>query len=498
MLKHIHRYILRNFLRTFSITFLASVFILLMQFMFRYVDDFVGKGMGALVLFEFLFYAALSVVPLALPLSILLGSLMTFGNLGERLELLAMKAAGISLFRIMKSLIVLIAFVSIGSFYFANHILPVTQVKMWGLLFSFREATPEVDIPQGAFYDGITGRNIYVETKRNGYLYDVVIYDYSNGFNNTGIILADTGRLRLTEDKNQLVLELYNGECFENLQSDNKGKNNYNNSKIIPYRRETFNKKELIIDFDANFKELESTFLEDQYVAKNIQQLTQTVDSIDKRLGAYISLEKERKLNSTYFNRKNLKAENIILSNDSSIKLDEQYSVQAHFSKLTKYNKRAVLKTALNNINTITQKQKSFNSGGEWLKSEIRRHEIEKYKRYTLAFACFIFLFIGAPLGAIIRKGGMGMPVVISTVLFIIYYIIDNSGYKMAREGLWQVWQGMWLSSFILLPFGVLLTYMAATESNIMNGESYIMLFKKIFSNENIIFAKFKNIRTKK
>ena len=194
MLKHIHRYILRNFLRTFSITFLASVFILLMQFMFRYVDDFVGKGMGALVLFEFLFYAALSVVPLALPLSILLGSLMTFGNLGERLELLAMKAAGISLFRIMKSLIVLIAFVSIGSFYFANHILPVTQVKMWGLLFSFREATPEVDIPQGAFYDGITGRNIYVETKRNGYLYDVVIYDYSNGFNNTGIILADTGR----------------------------------------------------------------------------------------------------------------------------------------------------------------------------------------------------------------------------------------------------------------------------------------------------------------
>ena len=248
MLKHIHRYILKNFLRTFSITFLAAVFILVMQFMFRYVDELVGKGVAVTVLAEFFFYAALSVVPLALPLSILLGSLMTFGNLGERLELLAMKAAGISLFKIMKSLIVLIGLVSIGSFYFADNILPRTQVRMWTLLFSIREASPELDIPQGAFYDGITGRNIYVEQK---------------GFNNTGIILADTGTLKLTEDKKHLILTLKNGECFENLQDDKKTNNK--NNKIIPYRRETFGKKELIIDFDANFKELNSTCLEDQY-----------------------------------------------------------------------------------------------------------------------------------------------------------------------------------------------------------------------------------------
>ena len=243
--------------------------------MFRYVDEMVGKGVGVAVLGEFFLYAALSVVPLALPLSILLGSLMTFGNLGERLELLAMKAAGISLFRIMKSLIILIALVSVGSFYFANHILPKTQVRMWTLLFSIREASPELDIPQGAFYDGITGRNIYVETKRNGLLLNVAIYDYSKGFNNTGIILADTGQLKLTENKEQLVLTLKNGECFENLEDGNKG--NYKNNKIIPYRRETFGKKEIIIDFDANFKELNSQFLEDQYIAKNINELKQTV-----------------------------------------------------------------------------------------------------------------------------------------------------------------------------------------------------------------------------
>ena len=496
MIKHIHRYILKSFLRTFCITFLAAVFILVMQFMFRYVDDFVGKGMGILVLLEFLFYAALSVVPLALPLSILLGSLMTFGNLGERLELLAMKAAGISLFKIMKSLIILIAMVSIGSFYFANNILPKTQVKMWGLLFSFREASPELDIQASAFNSGISGRNIYVETKRNGYLYDVVIYDYSNGFSNTAIILADTGRLRLTEDKNQLVLELYNGESFENLQ--NNAKENYQNNKIIPYRRETFGKKELIIDFDANFKELSNTFLEDQYVAKNVNELSKTVDSITIRLGGLITSEIETKQRSTYFNTTNKSSEEITLFKDSSINLNEELTLQAYFSRISNYKKGVALKSALTNITNITQKQKNFNSAKEWLQAEIRRHEIEKYKRYTLAFACFIFLFIGAPLGAIIRKGGMGLPVVISTILFIVYYIIDNSGYKMAREGLWEVWQGMWLSSFILLPFGILLTYMAATESSIMNGESYIMVFKKFFSKENVIFAKIKKLRTKK
>jgi lipopolysaccharide export system permease protein len=464
-----------------------------MQFMFRYVDDFVGKGFGALVLLEFLFYAALSVVPLALPLSILLGSLMTFGNLGERLELLAMKAAGISLFKIMKSLIILIAFVSLGSFYFANHILPATQVKMWGLLFSIQEASPELEIPQGAFYDGITGRNVYTETKRNGLLLDVVIYDYSNGFNNTGIILADTGRLRLTEDKKQLVLELYNGECFENLQNGSQS-----NSKIIPYRRETFSKKELIIDFDANFKELSNSFLEDQYVAKNVDQLNQTVDSINTRIATEIKDEQERRRRNTYFNRNNLSAGEITVFKDSSINLKEQPTLQVHFSKLTKDNKKTILNSALKNIKLLNNKQESFNSATVWLNNEMRRHEIEKYKRYTLAFACFIFLFIGAPLGAIIRKGGMGMPVVLSTVLFIIYYIIDNTGYKMAREGVWEVWQGMWLSAFILLPFGILLTYMAATESSIMNGESYIMVFKKFFSKENVIFAKIKKLKQNK
>ncbi len=497
MIKHIHRYILKNFLRTFSITFFAAVFILVMQFMFRYVDDMVGKGVAISVLGEFFFYAALSVVPLALPLSILLGSLMTFGNLGERLELLAMKAAGISLFKIMRSLIVLIGLVSIGSFYFADNILPRTQVRMWTLLFSIREASPELEIPQGVFYDGITGRNIFVETKRNGLLHNVVIYDYSKGFNNTGIIMADTGTIKLTEDKKHLILTLKNGECFENFQDENKANNK--NNKIIPYRRETFSRKELIIDFDANFKELSSAFLEDQYIAKRIDELKETVDSIELRINQYITIRDESLKSRTYFNRANQKAEDITTFKDTTIKLEEiPYTLQSKFAQLSNSNKKSALQHAKNKLKTITDKQRKYNADVEWLKGEARSHEIEMYKRYTLAFACFIFLFIGAPLGAIIRKGGMGMPVVLSTILFIIYYIIDNTGYKMAREAIWEVWQGMWLSAAILLPFGILLTYMAATESSIMNGESYIMAFKKIFSKNNVIFAKIRNLRQNK
>lgn len=497
MIKHIHRYILKNFLRTFSITFFAAVFILVMQFMFRYVDDMVGKGVAISVLGEFFFYAALSVVPLALPLSILLGSLMTFGNLGERLELLAMKAAGISLFKIMRSLIVLIGLVSIGSFYFADNILPRTQVRMWTLLFSIREASPELEIPQGVFYDGITGRNIFVETKRNGLLHNVVIYDYSKGFNNTGIIMADTGTIKLTEDKKHLILTLKNGECFENLQDENKANNK--NNKIIPYRRETFSKKEIIIDFDANFNELDSKFLEDQYIAKRIDELQQTIDSISIRIGQYVVLRNEKLKSGTYFNKTNQSAEDITVFKDTTINLDSiAFSLQSKFAKLSNINKKNALQYGKNKIKPITDKQRTSHADVEWLKNESRIHEIEMYKRYTLAFACFIFLFIGAPLGAIIRKGGMGMPVVLSTILFIIYYIIDNTGYKMAREAIWEVWQGMWLSAAILLPFGILLTYMAATESSIMNGESYIMAFKKIFSKNNVIFAKIRNLRQNK
>lgn len=479
MLKHIDRYILKNFLKTFIVTFVASIFVLVMQFMFRHVDDLVGKGVGFLVLGEFFINACLTLVPLSLPLSILIGSLMTFGNLGERLELLAMKAAGISLFRIMRSLIVLMLLISIGSFYFSDNVLPPTQVRMWTLLFSIREKSPELDIPEGSFYSEITGRNIYVGKKVNGRLHNVVIYDYSNGFDNTTIIVADTGYISLTEDKKNLILRLHSGESFEHLRQGEDKKENA--STIIPYRRETFSRKEMVIDFDANFNEMNSDFLDGQYVSKNTTELQQTVDSIQIRIDDYSSSSQRKVHTATYFN-KDLKttAQSI---DTTSVQLKTQLiDMEEKYLKMTKAEKRRIVNAATARSRVVQSEIIYRKNDFEWLSAEQRRHAIEWHKRYSLPFACFIFLFIGAPLGAIIRKGGMGMPLVLSTLLFITYYIIDNTGYKMAREGIWEVWQGMWLSAFILLPLGIILTYMAATESTIMNGESYKNAIKKIFT----------------
>ena len=477
MLKHIDRYILKSFFKTFTITFVGSIFVLVMQFMFRYVDDLVGKGVGFAVLAEFFANACLTLVPLSLPLSILIGSLMTFGNLGERLELLAMKAAGISLFRIMRSLTIVMILVSIGSFYFSDYILPPTQVRMWTLLFSIREKSPELDIPEGSFYNEITGRNIYVGKKINGTLRDVIIYDYSNGFDNTTIILADTGYISLTEDKKNLLLRLHSGESFENLRQNEEKKKA---SKIIPYRRETFSKKELIIDYDANFNEMSSDFLDGQYVSKNTTELQQTVDSIQKTIDDYI-LRSQRQVHfTTYFNKDHKSTQQSI---DTTMQQATHVEpIWQRYLNMNKAEKRRIVNAATARSRVIQSEIIYRKNDVNWLNAEQRRHAIEWHKRYTLPFACFIFLFIGAPLGSIIRKGGMGLPLVISTLLFIVYYIIDNTGYKMAREGIWEVWQGMWLSAFILLPLGIILTYMAATESTIMNGESYKNAITKIFT----------------
>lgn len=479
MLKHIDRYILTNFFKTFTATFFASLFVLLMQFMFRYIDDFVGKGVGIGVLAEFFFHACLSLVPLSLPLSILIGSLMTFGNLGERFELLAMKAAGISLFRIMRPLMIVMVFIAIGSFYFSDYVLPHTQVRMWTLIFSIREKPLELEIPEGSFYNGITGRNLYVGHKSGDALLDVVIYDYSNGFENTTIILADTGYLSQSEDKKYLLLRLHSGETFEHLQQSGE---DVRAGKIIPYRRENFAKKELVIEYDGNFNELDADFLERQYVSKNTAELQHAVDSIDTRIDNYYQTAQNKVRLNTYFNRNQKDFSQSIDTIGITPPTKEESDAHLKYLQLSDYYKKMVINTALTRTRVI-QSDIVYRKGDvDWLHVEQRRHGIEWHKRHTLPFACIIFLFIGAPLGAIIKKGGMGMPLVISTLLFIAYYIIDNTGYKMAREGLWEVWQGMWLSAFVLLPLGIGLTYMAAHEITLKNGETNKNVIKKFFT----------------
>ena len=490
-IKRLDVYVLRNFLGLFLLTLMVCIFILLMQFVWMHVRDLVGKGVELSVLAEFFIYAVASVVPLALPLAVLLASLISFGNLGEKVELTAMKAAGISLFRIIRPLVLAVLVICVGAFYFSNSILPVTQVKLWTLIFSLRQKSPELDIPEGEFYDGISGYQIYVRHKdpKRGMLYDMMLYDYSKGFRDMTVMVADSGKIVFSDDKQYLMLHLYSGESFENL--DRKQQRATGTTKNIPYRRETFAEKQLLIDFNSDLTRMDESVLADQHVSKNTWQLIQSIDSVHT-LSVEKGLEQSTQLvESRYMGRERHSAEEYeqISRRYEQRKQEETAkgggslaacNPDSLFASLSDAKKERVLTIAIERAQSQSE-QVDYNAVVlDDYQRYIRRHEIELHRKFTLAFACLIFFFIGAPLGAIIRKGGLGTPVIISVVMFIIYYIIDNTGYKMAREALWPCWAGMWLSSFVLLPIGIFLTYKAATDSALFNPEAWMKMLEPI------------------
>ncbi len=457
--------------------------IVLMQFLWRYIDEMVGKGLGMDVLGELFFYAAMTMVPMALPLAILLASLMIFGNLGENFELTAMKASGISLLRTMAPLIILMVLIAIGAFFFQNNVLPVAQTKMWTLLYSVRQKTPELEIPEGVFYDQIPGYNLFVEKKNRdtGVLYDMMIYDVSRGFENSSIILADSGKMSITPDKTRLFLQLWSGESFENLKDAGP------QVKNVPYRRESFTTKEILVKFDANFNRMDEQGMRNQYVGKNMAELQATIDSVGARVdstanayGKAMRMQPLMKTDPYETYRPTPDA-----PEETRLKPDVVLSAPVNVDSLMR---GASSGTELTNLTQALGKAQRAKQEYEFralqqadeLKT-VRRHAIELQKKFTLSFACIIFFFIGAPLGAIIRKGGLGTPLVISVFLFIFYYIIDNMGYKMARDGKIPVWEGMWLSAAVLLPLGVFFTYKAVNDSAVFNKDAYLNFFRKFF-----------------
>lgn len=478
IIKRLDIFILKTFLPLFAMTFFIVLFIVLMQFLWKYIDDLVGKGLSMEVLGELFFYAAVTLVPMALPLAILLASLMTFGNLGEKFELTAMKAAGISLLRIMGPLIILISGVAVGAFYFQNDVLPKAQVKMWTLLFSMKQKSPELEIPEGVFYDQIPGYNIYVQSKNKetGILRNPMIYDVSKGYDKGTILRADSAQLAFTKDMKHLYLHLWNGEQFDNLQNQNTSGQN------VPFRRETFKDKELLIQFDAGFNRLSEEGMKKQYVGKNIAELRHTIDSVQQRVdsaGNVYALYLRRlpyagvKVEMDTATHAPLPYKAVAMTG-GPLDLDSLL-MQAPASKQEMIMSQATAKAKTQ----VADAQFKIQTMKDDLTS-IRRHEIELMKKFTLSVACLIFFFIGAPLGAIIRKGGLGTPLVISVILFIIYYIIDNTGYKMARDGHWPVVEGMWISTVILAPLGIYVTWKAMNDSAVFNPDAYRNLLSKL------------------
>ncbi len=470
-IKKLDIFILKSYVLLFIGTFFICLFIFMMQFLWRYIDELVGKGLEMTVLAEFFYLSALTLVPLSLPLAILLASLITFGNFGERYELLAMKAAGISLIRIMMPVMFFTIFLGLTSFYFQNITAPKAQVKLWTLLISMKQKSPELDIPEGVFYDEIEGYNLYVKSKnrKTGVLYDVMIYSFADGFDNARIIVADSGKLEMTADKKHLYLHLYDGEQFENLKSQNTA------AKNVPYRRESFREKHTLINFDAEFNMVDGSFMNDQSMSKDIRALQTSIDSMTYRVDS---------IGRNYYDQNKLNYTVNILSGNDSVKLAETkatyMNVDSLYNALTLSQKRKTVTSALGRAENLSNdwKFKSFTTSES--DKNIRKHKTEWHNKITLSLACVIFFFIGAPLGAIIRKGGLGMPVIVSVLIFIIYYVINNTGYKMARDGNWEVWIGMWISTMVLAPLGAFFTYKSNKDSVVLNADAYTSWFKRV------------------
>ncbi|MBM6991811.1 MAG: LptF/LptG family permease [Prevotella sp.] len=473
-IKKLDIFVARQFGLLFVGTFFICQFVLMMQFLWRYIDELIGKGLSMEIMAQFFWYMALMLVPQALPLAILLSSLIAFGNLGESSELTAIKAAGISLMQTFRSLIIITILICMGSFYFQNNVGPMANMKLTQLLISMKQKSPELEIPEGVFYDGIPNCNIYVQKKnmKTGKLYGIMIYRMTQSYEDAAIILADSGMLQSTAEKKHLLLSLWNGEWFENMQTQQ-----FAGSAAVPYRRETFIAKQIVLDFDGDFSMTDASSLSNNARGKSLAQIYNDIDSLNHTfdsIGRTFYNDAKHSYYATPRMEKNdsIKAAKRGLAKDVDIdKLLEKQKLE---------QKQQIFSSALgqvqNEVNDLDFKSMMTNDN----ERVIRQHQIEAINKFTLALQCLIFFFIGAPLGAIIRKGGLGIPVIISVFVFIVYYILDNSGYRMARQGDWAVWFGKGMAPAILAPVAIFVTYKACNDSMVFNADIWRKFFMRL------------------
>ncbi len=472
-IKRLDLFIAKQFGLLFAGTFFICQFVLMMQFLWRYVDVLIGKGLSMEVMAQFFWYMGLFLVPQALPLAVLLSSLITFGNLGESSELTAIKSAGISIMRTFRSLIVISVFVSLCSFYFQNYIGPSANMKMAQLMISMTQKSPELEIPEGIFYDGIPNCNLYVQKKdmKTGKLYGIMIYRMTGSYEDQAIILADSGMIQTTADKKHLLLTLSSGEWFENMQSQELG-----GGASIPYRRETFADKRVVIDYDGGFNMADASALSNNAKSKSLSQLTSGIDSLNATydsIGRSIYDDVRRMY---YYIPKASEKDSL-----AAVKLAQGQTCRfdSIYGKLTNEQKLKAVNMALSSVQSEVAElnfRSMITSDGDRM---LREHYIEVINKFTLALSCVIFFFIGAPLGAIIRKGGLGIPVIVSVLVFIVYYILDNTGYRMARGDMWTVEFGKGLAPAVLVPLAAFVTYKANRDSMVFNIDQWKAVIMK-------------------
>ena len=473
-IKKLDIFIAKQFGLLFFATFFICQFVLMMQFLWRYVDELIGKGLSLEVLAQFFWYMGIMLMPQAFPLAILLSSLIAFGNLGESSELTAIKAAGISLLQSMRSLIFITIGISLMSFYFQEVIGPKAFISFRQLLISMKQKNPEVEIPEGIFYDGIPGSNLYVQKKdvEKGMLYGIMIYRMNGGYEDAAVILADSGRIQATEEKKHMLLTLYSGEWFENMRQGGMGV-----AANVPYRRETFSTKRIVLDFDSGFDMAEVGGIASDARSKGLSKILHDLDSIREFNDSVGHQYYKESTYSTFYKPQLDKKDSLKVVkelNKATTNFDNTYAL------LPGEKKQAVLQMASNDAKAALNDLEFKSEYSDYLNREERLHEMEAINKFTLSLSCLIFFFIGAPLGAIIRKGGLGVPVIISVLVFIIFYILDNTGMKMARDDNWTVWFGKLLGTAVLSPIAIFFTYKANNDSVVFNIDLYKSLMMRM------------------
>ena len=475
IIKKLDLFIIKTFATNLMGTFFICLFIFIMQLLWRWIDDFVDKGLDFYILAQFFVLSSITLVSQALPFAILLASLMTFGNFGEKLELLAMKAAGIPLLRIMAPLIVFCTMLGCVSFYFQNVVSPYAQMKLYTLMYSIKQTSPESEIPEGTFYDRLEGYNIYVDKKNpeTGVLYDVVIYDTSGGFENTNILLADSATIANTADEGHMILTMHSGEQFSNLQEQKIQKRN------VPYRRETFRRKDVIIEIDGGFEMKDVSIMKANADSKNMKELEVAIDTITYHNDSIAQHYWKNLKRTTYDASTKFNSNDSAMMQKNNIRIIKFDSI---YSTATKQSKLVWKKAQLNKVKQMKVDYEIKYNILHAREKDLNKHKISWWKKFTLSIGCLIFFFIGAPLGAIIRKGGLGTPVIVSMFFFVIYWVVDISGKKLANDGAITPFLGAFISTFVLFPMGVFLTWKSTKDSALFNADSYIAFFKKLFS----------------
>lgn len=475
-MKKIDQLVVKTFAGPFLLTFFIALFIIVMQFLWKYIDDMIGKGLEWHLVLELIFFASASFVPLALPLAVLLSSIMTFGNLGEHYELVALKSSGISLFRFMQPLIITVIFLSLIAFYFSNNILPIANMKFGALLHDIRHQKPTLNIQPGVFYREIQGFSIRVADKDDDdkTVHDVMIYDFTSGRGNENMLIAKKGEMYSSEDRRFLYLKLFDGVQYQEVRQ--KG-STYN----YEHNRTEFKEWEKVFDLsDFSMSRSDESLWKNHYQMMNISQLEQAIDTFN----AEIEERKETLKNNltTFFSFLKFNLDSVyktsenVLSDSAKLYVDDILN-SIHFQPDKKEEISKALNSARNTKSYVGVAARDL----DYRRKNLARHNVEWHRKFTLSVACIVLFFVGAPLGALIRKGGFGMPIFMSILFFVVFHVFSMSGEKIAEEGTISAFLGMWMAIFVLLPVGIFLSYKAMNDSPLLSMEWYYKTAAKLF-----------------